>query len=42
VGGRKLSFFGDLRGRARDAIDFYTDKKVVVSRWATGDSVRMF
>lgn len=33
VGGRKLSFFGSTRGRAADAIDFYTDKKVVVSRW---------
>ena len=27
VGGRKASFFGDLRGRANDAVDFYTDKK---------------
>lgn len=35
VGGRKASFFGDLRGRANDAIDFYTDKKVVVCRWMT-------
>ncbi len=34
VGGRKLSFFGSTRGRANDAIDFYTDKKVVVSRWS--------
>jgi malonate-semialdehyde dehydrogenase (acetylating)/methylmalonate-semialdehyde dehydrogenase len=33
VGGRKLSFFGTLRGRANDAVDFYTDKKVVVSTW---------
>ena len=33
VGGRKLSFYGSSRGRANDAIDFYTDKKVVVSRW---------
>ncbi|MCZ7662881.1 MAG: aldehyde dehydrogenase family protein [Thermoleophilia bacterium] len=33
VGGRKLSFFGSTRGRAADAVDFYTDKKVVVSRW---------
>jgi malonate-semialdehyde dehydrogenase (acetylating) / methylmalonate-semialdehyde dehydrogenase len=33
VGGRKASFFGALRGRANDAIDFYTDKKVVVSTW---------
>ncbi len=33
VGGRKSSFFGSLRGRANDAVDFYTDKKVVVSTW---------
>lgn len=35
VGGRKLSFFGSLRGRANDAISFYTDKKVIVSTWHT-------
>ena len=35
VGGRKLSFFGSHRGRANDAIDFYTDKKVVVTNWNT-------
>jgi malonate-semialdehyde dehydrogenase (acetylating)/methylmalonate-semialdehyde dehydrogenase len=35
VGGRKSSFFGALRGRANDAIDFYTDKKVIVSTWHT-------
>ena len=33
VGGRKRSFYGSLRGRANDAVDFYTDKKVVVSTW---------
>jgi malonate-semialdehyde dehydrogenase (acetylating)/methylmalonate-semialdehyde dehydrogenase len=33
VGGRKSSFFGTLRGRANDAVDFYTDKKVIVSTW---------
>jgi malonate-semialdehyde dehydrogenase (acetylating)/methylmalonate-semialdehyde dehydrogenase len=33
VGGRKRSFYGSLRGRANDAIDFYTDKKVIVSTW---------
>ena len=33
VGGRKASFYGSLRGRANDAIDFYTDKKTVVSTW---------
>ncbi len=33
VGGRKLSMYGSTRGRANDAVDFYTDKKVVVTRW---------
>ncbi len=33
VGGRKISFFGSHRGRANDAVDFYTDKKVIVERW---------
>lgn len=31
--GWKESFFGDLHGQASDAIDFYTEKKVVVERW---------
>ena len=31
--GWKDSFFGVLHGQAWDAIDFYTDKKVVVERW---------
>lgn len=39
VGGRKASFYGDLRGRANDAVDFYTDKKVVVTTWH-GDTVQ--
>ena len=30
---RKESFFGDLHGQGRDAIEFYTQKKVVVERW---------
>ncbi len=33
VGGRRVSFYGSLRGRANDAIDFYTDKKVIVTTW---------
>lgn len=33
VGGRKSSFYGDLRGRADDAVEFHTDKKIVVSTW---------
>lgn len=32
--GWKSSFFGDLHGQGRDAIEFYTDKKVVIERWA--------
>jgi len=32
-GGAKGSFFGDLKGHGRDSIDFFTDKKVVISRW---------
>src|ERR1700724_1044884 len=32
--GWKNSFFGDLHGQGRDAIEFYTDKKVRVERWA--------
>jgi malonate-semialdehyde dehydrogenase (acetylating)/methylmalonate-semialdehyde dehydrogenase len=33
--GWKDSFFGDLHAHGRDAIDFYTEKKVVISRWPT-------
>src|ERR1700740_307130 len=32
--GWKDSFFGDLHGQGRDAIEFYTDKKVVIERWS--------
>jgi len=32
-GGAKDSFFGDLKVHGRDAYEFYTDKKVVISRW---------
>lgn len=31
--GWKNSFFGDLHAQGHDAIDFYTEKKVVVERW---------
>jgi malonate-semialdehyde dehydrogenase (acetylating)/methylmalonate-semialdehyde dehydrogenase len=31
--GWKSSFFGDLHAQGRDAVDFYTEKKVVVERW---------
>lgn len=32
-GGAKGSFFGDLKAHGKDSIEFYTDKKVVTSRW---------
>jgi malonate-semialdehyde dehydrogenase (acetylating)/methylmalonate-semialdehyde dehydrogenase len=32
-GGSRNSFFGDLKAQGRDAIEFYTDRRVVISRW---------
>ena len=32
-GGARDSFFGDLKAHGRDAYEFYTDKKVIISRW---------
>src|SRR5271154_4468248 len=32
--GWKDSFFGILHGQGRDGVEFYTEKKVVVERWA--------
>lgn len=32
-GGMKASFFGDLHGQGRDAIHFFAERKVVISRW---------
>jgi malonate-semialdehyde dehydrogenase (acetylating)/methylmalonate-semialdehyde dehydrogenase len=32
-GGKKDSFFGDLHGQGPDAIEFFTDRKVVIERW---------
>jgi malonate-semialdehyde dehydrogenase (acetylating) / methylmalonate-semialdehyde dehydrogenase len=34
--GWKESFFGDLHAHGRDAIEFYTEKKVVITRWPKG------
>lgn len=31
--GWKESFFGVLHGQGRDAVEFYTEKKVVIERW---------
>ena len=36
--GWKDSFFGDLHGQGRDAVEFYTRKKVVIERWPQGSS----
>jgi malonate-semialdehyde dehydrogenase (acetylating)/methylmalonate-semialdehyde dehydrogenase len=32
-GGTKSSFFGDLKAHGGDSVQFFTDKKVVISRW---------
>jgi malonate-semialdehyde dehydrogenase (acetylating)/methylmalonate-semialdehyde dehydrogenase len=32
-GGRKESFLGVLHGQGQDAVDFFTDKKIVIQRW---------
>ena len=36
--GWKESFFGVQHGQGRDAVEFYTEKKVVVERWAAEHS----
>jgi malonate-semialdehyde dehydrogenase (acetylating)/methylmalonate-semialdehyde dehydrogenase len=33
-GGSRGSFYGDLKAQGRDAIEFYTDKRVVISKWS--------
>ncbi len=37
-GGSKQSFFGDLKACGKDAISFYTDQRVVISRWSSVQS----
>jgi malonate-semialdehyde dehydrogenase (acetylating)/methylmalonate-semialdehyde dehydrogenase len=32
-GGTKGSFFGDIKAHGSEVIDFFTDKKVVITRW---------
>ncbi len=32
-GGQKGSFFGDLKAHGPMAIDFYTERKIVITRW---------
>ena len=38
--GARESFFGDLHGQGRDAIEFFTQEKVVVERWPSSWSRR--
>ncbi len=38
--GARQSFFGDLHGQGRDAIEFFTQEKVVVERWPSSWSRR--
>ncbi len=33
--GMKDSFFGDLHGQGMDGINFFTERKVVITRWST-------
>jgi malonate-semialdehyde dehydrogenase (acetylating)/methylmalonate-semialdehyde dehydrogenase len=32
-GGSRASFYGDLKAQGRDAVSFFTDQRVVISRW---------
>ena len=32
-GGSRASFYGDLRAQGKDAVQFFTDQRVVISRW---------
>src|SRR3984957_1702402 len=36
--GWKESFFGILHGQGRDAVEFYTESKIVVERWSRQDT----
>ena len=40
--GWKDSFFGDLHAHGTDAVDFYTRKKTVTSRWFSGGEIGKF
>ena len=31
--GMEASFFGDLHAHGKDAVDFYTEQKVIMTRW---------
>ena len=34
IPGWKDSFFGILHGQGKDAVEFYTESKIVVERWS--------
>jgi malonate-semialdehyde dehydrogenase (acetylating)/methylmalonate-semialdehyde dehydrogenase len=36
-GGARQSFFGTLHGQGRDAIDFFTDRQIIIRRWFGAD-----
>ncbi len=36
--GWKDSFFGVQHAQGRDAVEFYTDKKIVIERWSSDHS----
>ncbi len=40
--GWKESFFGTVHAQSHDAVEFYTDKKVVIERWPQGPNTRLF
>ena len=40
--GWKGSFFGDLHAHGQDAIDFFTRKKTITSRWFSEETGRFF
>jgi malonate-semialdehyde dehydrogenase (acetylating)/methylmalonate-semialdehyde dehydrogenase len=33
-GGQKESFYGDLHGQGMDSIEFFTERKIIIERWA--------
>ena len=32
-GGSRNSFFGDLKAQGKDSVEFFTDRRVIISRW---------
>ena len=38
-GGKKDSFFGDVKAHGSSSVDFYTDTKVTITRWVSESSI---